>query len=105
MRSGSMICSQRGTCLGNAPLSRHAGLRNPFDDAFGFTAASSLAAGGGMVPNVNVGGATVLLTFGPAEIDRLMATSEMQKHLTDHLDRNAHRIVRNIKRTGGHRQE
>jgi hypothetical protein len=62
-------------------------------------------AGGGVVPNVSVGGATVLLAFGPAEIDRLMATSEMQKHLTDHLDRNAHRIARNIKRTGGHRQE
>ena len=62
-------------------------------------------AGGGIVPNVSVGGATVLMAFGPAEIDRLMATSEMQKHLTDHLDRNAHRIARNVKRTGGHRQE
>ncbi|HXI84143.1 MAG TPA: hypothetical protein VNL17_08650 [Verrucomicrobiae bacterium] len=62
-------------------------------------------AGGGIVPNVSVGGATVLLAFGPAEIDRLMATTEMQKHLTDHLDRNAHRVARNIKRTGGHRQE
>jgi hypothetical protein len=62
-------------------------------------------AGGGIAPNVNVGGATVLLAFGPAEIDRLMATSEMQKHLNDHLDRNAHRIARNIKRSGGHRQE
>src|ERR1017187_3734145 len=31
-------------------------------------------AGGGIVPNVNVGGANVLLAFGPAEIDRLMAT-------------------------------
>jgi hypothetical protein len=62
-------------------------------------------AGGGVVPNVTVGGATVLLAFGPTEIDRLMATSEMQKHLTDHLDRNTHRIARNIKRTGAHRQE
>jgi len=62
-------------------------------------------AGGGVVPNVSVGGPTVLMAFGPDEIDRLMATSEMQKHLTDHLDRNAHRIARNIKRTGGHRQE
>jgi len=62
-------------------------------------------AGGGVVPNVSVGGANVLMAFGPAEIDRLMATSEMQKHLTDHLDRNSHRIARNVKRTGGHRQE
>jgi len=62
-------------------------------------------AGGGVTPNVSVGGATVLLAFGPAEIDRLMATSEMQKHLTDHLDRNSHRIARNVKRSGGHRQE
>lgn len=62
-------------------------------------------AGGGVAPNVSVGGPTVLMAFGPAEIDRLMATSEMQKHLTDHLDRNAHRIARNVKRTGGHRQE
>jgi hypothetical protein len=50
--SGSMICSQRGRCLGSAPFLRRAGLRNPFDEAFGFTASSSLAAsgGGGMFP-------------------------------------------------------
>ncbi len=42
-------------------------------------------AGGGVVPNVSVGGATVLMAFrSPPRIDRLMATSEMQKHLTDH---------------------
>ncbi len=62
-------------------------------------------AGGGIIPNVSVGGATVLMAFGPQEIDRLMATSEMQKHLDDHLDRNRHRIVRHVKRSGGTRQE
>jgi hypothetical protein len=43
--------SQRGRCLGNAPLLRRAGLRNPFGKTLGFTASSSLAAGsgGGMV--------------------------------------------------------
>jgi len=50
---------------------------------------------------VSVGGPTVLMAFGPQEIDRLMATTEVQRHLTSHLDRNTHRIARNIQRTGG----
>ena len=53
---------------------------------------------------VSVGGPTVLMAFGPQEIDRLMATSEVQRHLTSHLDRNTRRIARNMKRTGGHRE-
>ena len=43
---GSIISSNRGRCLGNAPWLRRAGLPGTRDGAFGFAAGSSLAACG-----------------------------------------------------------
>jgi hypothetical protein len=68
-------------------------------------------AGGGSVGSasvplaVDVAGPNVLLAIGDAEIERMVASSAMQKALFDHSAKNAVRTSRLITRNSGHRGE
>jgi hypothetical protein len=62
-------------------------------------------AGGGAVPDVSVAAPIVMLGIGKDEIERLMATSDMQQALLDHSNKNAVRTARFVRNHTGHRGE